>query len=143
MGLIEMASGKSVWRGYDYFKKDMVLECEPVDKQAFRGKVKGSEDKVYDVTIDTAHPKRSACNCPHAEGTRRVCKHKVALYFTAFPEEAERLLREAEEYEAMEEERRAAEIKEIERYVYSLKKEELREELFWRMIEEMERGEWY
>ena len=142
MGLIDIASGNSVWRGYYYYKDGMVLEWEQTGKFVFKGKVKGSEDNLYDVLIDLKHPKKSICDCPHAEGTRRACKHKVALYYTIFPEEAERLLREAKEYEAQEEERWEAECAEIEKYVYSLKKEELREELLWRMIEEREQRRW-
>lgn len=30
--------------------------------------------------IDTEHPKKSKCNCPHAEGKKIVCKHKTTRY---------------------------------------------------------------
>ena len=70
--------------------------------------------------IDIEHSKKSTCTCPHAEGTRRVCKHKVALFFSVFPEEADRALREAEEREAYEEKRWQEEYKGLERYVNSL-----------------------
>ena len=90
--------------------------------------------------IDIEHPKRSTCTCPHAEGTRRVCKHKVALFFSVFPEEADRALREAEEWEANEEKRRQEEYKGLEEYVNSLSKQELRDELLWRLIDERERN---
>ena len=142
MGLLEIASGNSVWRGYDYYEASKVLEYERIDDRKYAGKVSGSNGEQYEVIIDIEHPKRSTCTCPHAESSRRVCKHKVALYFTIFPEEADRLLKEAEEWEAEEEKRREGEQKEIERYVKSLTKEELREQLLWRLIDERERR-WY
>ena len=64
------------------------------------------------------------------------------MYFSVFPEEAERVLKEAEEWEAEEEKRLEMEYKEIEKYVYSLSKQELREELLWRMFDERNRNEW-
>ena len=45
----------------------------------------GVKNNFYDTTIDFLHPKRSACNCPFAEGRRVICKHMIALYFTAVP----------------------------------------------------------
>ena len=142
MGLLDLASGNSLWRGYDYYKDGKVLSTEKTDNCHYAGIVSGSEGAVYEVVIDLSHPKKSTCNCPHAEGTRRVCKHKVALYFSVFPEEAERVLKEAEEWEAEEEKRLEMEYKEIEKYVYSLSKQELREELLWRMIDERNRNKW-
>lgn len=34
------------------------------------------------------HPRKSICNCPHADGRRVICKHMIALLFTASPEAA-------------------------------------------------------
>lgn len=141
MGLLEIASGKSLWRGYDYFKSGMVKSCDRRGRE-LSGEVKGSGDNTYDVIVDLDHPKRSTCSCAHAEGKRRVCKHKVALFFQEFPEEAERLMKEAEEYEAEEEKRQQERYEEIHRYVYSLSKQELQEELFWRIVESDERRYW-
>lgn len=102
-----IASGASVWRGYDYYKNKRVVLHKTVDENVFNGTVKGNGNMIYDVTIDINHPKKSTCNCPHAEGTRKMCKHKVALYFSLFPDEAEKYYaevvkaqQEAEEYEA-------------------------------------------
>lgn len=142
MGLLEIASGNSFWRGYDYFKDGKVISKKKLDECHYSGTVAGSRKEPYEVTIDLQHPKRSTCNCPHAEGTRRVCKHKVALYFSAFPEEADRAIKEAEEWEAQEEERRQAEYREIEKYVNSLSKQELRRQLLWRLIDERENHRW-
>ena len=142
MGLLDIASGNSFWRGYDYFKEGNVLNLERIDDHKYKGQVIGSGNDPYDVVIDLEHPKRSTCTCPHAEGTRRVCKHKVALYFSLYPEAAEKALKEAEEWEAEEEKRWQDECKEIERYVNSLSKQQLREELLWRIIDEKERRRW-
>ena len=144
MGFFEVASGKSLWRGYDYYKDGNVKSCNEVSNGRYKGIVEGSSGEAYDVTLDVAHPKRSTCTCPHAEGTRRICKHKAALYFTVFPDEADRLVRLAEEYEEEEERRREGELKDIRKYVNSLTKEQLREELFWRLCDEAERkSRWY
>ena len=142
MGLLEIASGNSFWRGYDYFEDGKVISKKKLDDFHYSGTVAGSRKEPYVVTIDLQHPKRSTCNCPHAEGTRRVCKHKVALYFSVFPEEADRAIKEAEEWEAEEEERRQAEYRELEQYVNSLSKKELRRQLLWYLIEERENPRW-
>ena len=142
MGLLDVASGKSFWRGYDYFREGKVLKKEKVSNSIYRGTVVGSDQTTYEVTIDLQHPKRSVCGCPHADGTRRVCEHKVALYFSVFPEEADKAMKEAEEWEAEEERRIQEENQEIEDYVYSLSLEQLREELIWRLTEEKERSRW-
>ena len=142
MGLLNLASGNSFWRGYDYYKALMVVAVEQIAANRYQGTVKGSGKKVYEVTIDLDHPKKSTCTCPHAEGTRRICKHKVALYFSVFPEEADRALKEAEEWEAEEDKREQDRIEEIQKYVNSLSKQQLREELIQRMVNEMY-GKWY
>ena len=140
MGLLEIASGNSFWRGYDYYESGKVLSGIRINDQKYQGKVKGSEDNIYDVVLDLKHPKKSTCTCLYAEGTRRVCKHKVALFFSIFPDEAEKAIKEAESWEHQEEERRKEEQEEIERYVNTLSKQELRDELIWRLIQERERG---
>ena len=142
MGLLNLASGNSFWRGYEYYKASMVVSVEQITANRYQGKVRGSGKKAYEVTIDLEHPKKSTCTCPHAEGTRRICKHKVALYFSVFPEEADRALKEAEEWEAEEEKREQERIEEIREYVNSLSKQQLREELIQRMVNEMY-GKWY
>ena len=45
------------------------------------------------------HPRKSKCN-PHADGRRVICKHMIALLFTASPEAANKhiiMLNEVEE----------------------------------------------
>lgn len=142
MGLLDIASGNSFRRGYDYYKAGNVKDQRKTGDFQYSGSVLGSNDVIYEVTIDLEHPKRSTCNCLHAEVTRRVCKHKVALYFALFPEEADEAMKVAEGWEAEEEKRQQKEYKEIEKHVNSLTKQQLREELLWRMIDERERRRW-
>ena len=143
MGLLEIASGNSFWRGYDYFKESRVKSYRKMGPNLYEGSVEGSEGTVYSVAIDLDHPKKSQCNCPHAEGNRRICKHKVALYIASFPEAADKAIEDAKAWEAEEERREEKERKEIEKYVYSLSKQELREQLLWRMIDERSRRNYW
>ena len=88
MGLIEMASGSSVWRGMDYYERKMVCSWKKSGEEAYDGVVSGSEGNKYSVHIDKVHPRKSSCNCPFAEGRRVICKHMIALLFTAEPKTA-------------------------------------------------------
>ncbi len=97
MGIFNCASGNSIWRGLDYYKGKKVVSYRKLDDFRYEGKVNGSHEKVYHVLLDTKHPRRSKCDCPHADGRRVVCKHMVALYFTVFPDEVDRFLKEVEE----------------------------------------------
>ena len=54
-------------------------------------------------------------------------------------EQADKAIEDAKAWEAEEEKREEAERKEIEKYVCSLSKQELREQLLWRMIDERTR----
>lgn len=142
MGLIDLASGKSLWRGMDYYEKKMVIAVRKVEGSKYAGIVKGSEDNEYDVILDIEHPRRSTCTCPFADGRRVVCKHMVAAYFTIFPDEAKRIVKEAEEYEIEFEKQQENERKEIKKYVYSLSKAELREQLLNYMLDEHDNKYW-
>ena len=104
MSILTAASSKSAWRGYEYFMEDKVQFVKKLDDTHFGGAVAGNEAESYAVTIDIEHPKRSTCDCPFANGLK-VCKHMVAIYFAAFPEEAikfkaaiDRALEEEEQY---------------------------------------------
>ena len=107
MGLMNMASGASLWRGYEYYQNKKVQAIEPISESQFHGSISGSQAQPYDVLIDIEHPRKSHCNCPLADGRRIICKHMIALYFTAFPQEAENYYKEVVAYE--EEEERLAE----------------------------------
>ncbi len=95
------------------------------------------------MVIDIEHPKKSTCNCPHAEGKKIVCKHKVALFFTVFPKEADGYIAEIEESEREEEEWEQERYDQIVEYVNSLSKEELRNALINALLEEESDFEWY
>lgn len=86
MGLLENARYASIERGYDYYKRWNVISFKQTSENEYDGKVSGSAKKPYDVHIDIIHIKKSFCNCPFAEGNKKVCKHKIAIYFSAFPE---------------------------------------------------------
>lgn len=92
MKLLNLASNKSFWRGIDYHREKRIVEWKQLDKDCYQGKVKGSDDAIYDVEIDIKHPKKSTCNCPFAEGRRVICKHMVALNLGIFPEKEQQMM---------------------------------------------------
>ena len=129
MGLIEIASNNSVWRGMDYYNNKKVVSWEYIGNNIYEGTVSGSDGNTYTVHIDTEHPRKSSCNCPFADGRRVVCKHMIALYFTVEPKVAEDFLKEVEKWEAEEEERELQHYEEMKKYVKRLSKTELQEQL--------------
>ena len=143
MGLIETASANSVWRGLDYYEAKKVISWEKTGTFAYDGVVSGSEGNKYIVHIETNHPRRSTCNCPFAEGRRVVCKHMIALYFTAVPNAADDFLRQVEEWEAEEQEREKQYYEDLRKYVNQLSKAELRERLYDALVELEERDNYW
>lgn len=129
MAFLNSASGASAWRGYEYYTQGHVILCHRVGETEYEGIVTGSNNAKYSVHIDVAHPKKSTCNCPLADGKLILCKHKVALYFKVFPEEAEKYLEEVEkaEREAQEENDRIYEL--TEQRIAKMKKSELQQAL--------------
>lgn len=129
MGLINIASGNSTWRGLDYYKENKVSDYKKINDSEYEGIVNGSDGKKYNVFMDIEHPRKSKCDCPHAKDKRIICKHIVALYFTVFPDEVDKFLKEVEEaekeYKAYEEELYNKTIK----YINSMSKNELKEAL--------------
>lgn len=130
MGLLNLASAISVWRGYEYYNAGNVLTKKAVSASEYSGTLRGSNHKRYEVFIDIGHPRKSHCNCPHANGRCIICKHQVALYFSVFPKEAEKYYQEVFEADE-EEERRQEELDEkVIAYIQSLSKDELRQTLY-------------
>ena len=127
MGLINIASNNSVWRGLDYCKKNKVINYRKININQYEGVIGGSNNKKYHVFMDIEHPRKSKCDCPHAKDKRIVCKHIVALYFTVVPDGVNKFLKEVEEerkeYEAYEKELE----KKLIDYINSMSKDELRE----------------
>ncbi len=129
MELYRSASIQSQFMGYDYFYDKKVISFKHIEDSIYSGKVKGN-GKTYDVTIDIEHPKKNShCNCPHAEGTKIVCKHMVALYFAIFPEKAKQFMEEIDEHNRkVEEYEKELDIK-MQKYIKSMSKKELEEAL--------------
>lgn len=88
MSILTSASSTSVSRGYDYYKNGKVMNVNQLNDLEFEGYVEGSLKNPYYVKINIKHPKKSYCDCPHANGNI-TCKHMTALYFEVFPEEVE------------------------------------------------------
>ena len=101
MGLIDLASSNSLWRGVDYYQSKNVKKIKKISDDEYNSIVSGTEE--YNVHIDINHPRKSTCTCPFAAGRRVICKHMVATFFTIYPEEAERIIKEEQEYEEVEE----------------------------------------
>ena len=141
MKLLNLASNNSFWRGIDYHYENRIIDWKELADNCYQGKVKGSGSVEYDVTIDIAHPKKSTCNCPFAEGRRVICKHMVALDLGIFPEKEQQMMDYIEEQNQMYEQEYELEMQEreeeIREYVMKLSKAELREMLIERMINDL------
>ena len=129
MGLMNMASGASLWRGYEYYQDKKVQAIEPINESQFHGSVAGSQAQPYDVLIDIEHPRKSHCNCPLADGRRIICKHMIALYFTAFPQEAENYYKEVVAYEEEQEQLAEERQDRLVQCIQKMSKEELQNAL--------------
>ena len=129
MGLLECASGASIWRGYDYYEEKKVLSIDEIDPGIFSATVSGSSDNTYSVELHMKHPRKSKCNCPLADGKRIICKHIVATYFTILPGEAKRFYEEAMAYQEEEERSNEELTDKVCHYVRHMKKAELQEAL--------------
>lgn len=127
MGLIDIASGNSTWRGLDYYKENKVSDYKKISEYEYEGLVNGSNNQKYDVFMNIQHPRKSKCNCPHAKDRRVICKHIVALYFTVFPKEVDKFLKEAEEAEREYEEYEQELEEKLIKYVNSMSKSELQQ----------------
>lgn len=145
MGIIDIASSKSVWRGLDYYKLNKVKSFVENEDGTFDGVVAGSGKEDYQVHLDVVHPRKSICNCPLADGKKIICKHIVAMSFCVDPSEADRFKNEKAVYASEEEERRAKRYESYMKMAKYMSKEELREAYVEAMIEleEIHRKEKY
>ena len=131
MGVLSVASGKSLWRGYEYYLQKKVLSYRKISESVYEGEVSGSEGRVYHVHLDLEHPRKTTtCDCPLAKGKKIVCKHTVALFFTIFPEEAKAYYKEVQEYEEAEAQRQQNLEIELDKYINGLTKAELKNALY-------------
>lgn len=60
MGLINIASGNSTWRGLDYYKENKVSEYRKINDSEYEGIVNGSNGKKYNAFMDIEHPRKSS-----------------------------------------------------------------------------------
>ena len=143
MKMFELASGQSCWKGINYHHENRIISWAPLEKNCYQGQVKGSNGAVYHVMIDPAHPRRSTCDCPFADGRRVICKHMIALYLGIFPEKEQEFIdyveHQNELYEQEFNQRQIEKENEIRRYVNTLSKAELKERLIQYMLSER----WY
>ena len=136
MGLIDLASSNSLWRGIDYYQSKNVKKIKKISDDEYNSIVSGTEE--YNVHIDINHPRKSTCTCPFAAGRRVICKHMVATFFTVYPEEAERIIKEEQEYEEVEERLFEEHLEEVKEYVNGLTDDEVRAALIDKLMDE-----WY
>ena len=136
MGLIDLASSNSLWRGVDYYQSKNVKKIKKISDNEYNSIVSGTEE--YNVHIDINHPRKSTCTCPFAAGRRVICKHMVATFFTIYPEEAERIIKEEQEYEEVEERLFEEHLEEVKEYVNGLTDDEVRAALIDKLMDE-----WY
>lgn len=128
MSLLTTASGKSVYRGYEYYVENKVLSFNRIDDFEYEGTVKGTMQEPYKVHINLNKVRSSTCDCPFANG-RKICKHMVAVFFASFPDEAQKYKAELDAYYE-EEEKREVELDDmIQKYIKKLSKTELQEAL--------------
>lgn len=130
MGLLGIASMASQWRGYEYYKEGRVTVWEETALQVYDAVVRGSGGARYSVHMDLQHPRKSACDCPHAKGRRIICKHIAAVYFSVQPDEAKRYYEEVIRAEEEEERRQEKLDTLVVNYINGLSKQELRQTLY-------------
>jgi len=123
MGIIGVASGSSCWRGLEYYKHNKIEKIEKINENEYKSIVNGN--KKYEVYLNVEHIRKSKCNCPHADGKRIICKHIVATYFKAFPDEAVYFEKEQNELEEEYEKEQEELYDKVIKCLYKMKKEEL------------------
>lgn len=144
MGLIDLASSKSMLRGLSYYQNGNVVEVRNIGDLQYTAKVRNDRGTVYDVLVNLDKVRSSQCSCPYKKDKpKAICKHIVAAYFAIFPKEADDLQREYEEWKARAEEREAQHLKELEEYVNSLSIEDLRSMVLDHILEQERYGNYY
>lgn len=140
MGLLYLASGRIIKRGYDYFQSNKVKNFEEIDDYLFRAVVSGTED--YDVEVDMIEPEVSTCTCQYAK-SGKICKHMVAVYYKGNPdlvkaieEEKSRRREKHQEFIKKQNEELNALHVEVENYVYTLSNDEIKKQLIEYIFEE-------
>lgn len=135
MGFMESASGSSLWRGMEYYENHKVVSCDRSGKDTCDGVVSGSKGRQYNVHIDEANPGNSTCTCAFSESNKIICKHMIALYFTAHPEAADSVLQQEDEWEREEKYKQKKHYEDLRKEIGSLTKEQLQERLYNTILE--------
>ncbi|HHO6497520.1 TPA: SWIM zinc finger domain-containing protein, partial [Staphylococcus aureus] len=118
-----------------------VINLKSFSETQHEAEVKGSGNKVYRCYIDMEHPRKSKCNCPHADGRRVICKHMIALLFTASPEAANKHIMMLNEVEEDYQLRRNMWIDSLKEMINDMSEEELRDAYLNMLIEHGEMAE--
>lgn len=87
------------------------------------------------------HPRKSKCNCPHADGRQVICKHMIALLFTASLEAANKHIMMLNEVEEDYQLRRNMWIDSLKEMINDMSEEELRDAYLNMLIEHGEMAE--
>ena len=119
MGMLQIASYNSYWRGLDYFESKLVKKLNRLNEFIYEAEVEGTNS--YNVRIDVNHPRKLTCTCPHASGKSIICKYKVAVYFSIYPEEAQKAIDERNAYRKELEEREKQYDRKVEEHRESIK----------------------
>ncbi len=139
MGLLDIASIRSIERGFNYYQSECVINLKSFSETQHEAEVKGSGNKVYRCYIDME--RKSKCNCPHADGRRVICKHMIALLFTASPEAANKHIMMLNEVEEDYQLRRNMWIDSLKEMINDMSEEELRDAYLNMLIEHGEMAE--
>lgn len=57
LSIVRMASGASMWRGYDYWQEGRVRDLRAAGEDAWDAAVEGTAAEPYRVHVDVAHPR--------------------------------------------------------------------------------------
>lgn len=148
MSLMSCASGASLWKGYNYYLERRATITRRICNAQYEGTVPGSNGATYDVKIDLEHVRKSTCTCPHVQGTRIICKHMIALFFTVYPLEAHKYNEQLLEYERMAEQIEAELVNEqielenrVAKFISTRTKKDL-QEIVIRLLDEGSEWQW-
>ena len=129
MGLQELSSYNSKWRGYDYYKNKKVLNIKKISDTEYNSVVQGNYGTDYNVHIDLAHPRKSTCDCPYAKDTNIICKHMIATLFTAHPEIAQNYYEEVVQMREVLQEEEERKTKVLIECINNMSRDELKDSL--------------
>ena len=143
MGILNLAKDSSIFKGYEYYKGKKVISYKKITETTYEGEIIGSENNIYTVYLDLDKPRKSTCNCPFAKDNTKICKHKIALFFTVNPKEAQLYVHDMQKHYheaikiiAKKEEQENKRYKEIKERVNSMSEKEVRNMLINYMLEE-------